>query len=307
VIFVGLGRKFLPLMRQLVLLLSLGCTHPAQPSPELSPTDLSPTDLSPPDLSPPPGGRARLFGGLSWSSTPAVVEGPWVVSAPGSVDKGVILTHEVLSVGDNSFSPLIALDIHDGAARTWDGHREGTAVVRVSGNELELTTDRDDPSYRWCHQISAKDGKAVVDGGRDPRVHRYPDFVSARAAVDEDVMAQDPIRLMARYGGKIGDTSTVAGVIATHLARPRSVDGRRVRVRGVIVELWTEGLALAPPGVVTPTIHCSLAGAADRFRLFQTVTASGIVSEGIDLALTFRGVNYRGDARGVTLDECQVR
>lgn len=281
------------MIRELLLILSVAaCTDQATPSM---------------DLSAPPSGSIRLFAELSGSATPAVVEGPWVVSAPGSVDHGVIHTHELLSVGDGVFSPVIALDIHDGAANTWDGYRDGTAIIRVSGNELELTTDRDDPSTRWCHQISAKDGHAVIDGGRDPRVHRYPDFESARAAVDEDVLAQDPVRLMARYGGKVGDTSTVAGLIATHLARPRSIDGRRASVRGVIVELWTEGLALAPPGVVTPTIHCSLTGAADRFQLFQTVTASGIVEDGIDLALTFRGVNYRGHERGVVLDGCQVR
>jgi hypothetical protein len=73
-----------------------------------------------------------------------------------------------------------------------------------------------------------EDDQLVEDGAR-----RAPDFATAKKQVDDAFAATDPGTIARAAGGKVGDTSTIAGLIATYGADPKTLIGQRVTTRAV--------------------------------------------------------------------------
>lgn len=132
-----------------------------------------------------------------------------------------------------------------------------------------------------------------VDGwrigeGPDPDVkngaifHRYASFEDARAAVDADARANDPLIIAQQAGGKIGDTSTVPGLVATYATSREPLDDKVVTVTGVVVVAGDRGIALAAVDHRDrPTIECELGdGAGEAPREGAIVQVKGTLEPG---------------------------
>ena len=105
-----------------------------------------------------------------------------------------------------------------------------------------------------------------VGAGIDPDVkngalfHRYKSFDDARAAVDGDARANDPLLIAQAAGGKVGDTTTVPGLVATFSGSSDrdALEDKVVKVTGVAVP--SEGVLrlAAADHRDRPTIDCEL-------------------------------------------------
>lgn len=94
----------------------------------------------------------------------------------------------------------------------------------------------------------AVDGDAIWDEQlRDHGATHVADFAAARAVVDADVKAHDPGAIAAAAGGKVGDTSTVAGLAATFAADPAKTTGQKVTLTGMYVNSQTVSSNGGPP------------------------------------------------------------
>jgi hypothetical protein len=103
---------------------------------------------------------------------------------------------------------------------------------------------------------------------------RHPDFATARATVDADARANDPLLIGLAAGGKVGETSTVAGLVATYGANAEKLERKMVRLGGVVAasdeQDFFDDNGVAIPGSQitiadpahrdTPTVSCSLRG-----------------------------------------------
>jgi hypothetical protein len=154
------------------------------------------------------------------------------------------------------------------------------------------------------------DGDTIGLEGNDPRVKQYPDAAAARAAVTEDLHANDPLWVMRALGGKVGDTRTIPGLIATYLARPNRVLGRRVTVTARYVQTWYGGgrtiiLGMADPG--TPQLSCSDDDETPPdAEPDDIVTVSGIVEPGDHLDVSWHGIPMRDAPEGPALSQCTI-
>ena len=140
------------------------------------------------------------------AAAPISLDGAWVIpDARWIVHGATYSTHALVDIGDGRvFHDLLAIDVHDGDARTWDGRREGHARLRIDSPD-KVDVEFDGSSWETELALSVRNHQDVIGDPREPRVHRYPDFAAARAVVDDDVLVQDPVKLMARLGGTVGD------------------------------------------------------------------------------------------------------
>jgi hypothetical protein len=117
------------------------------------------------------------------------------------------------------------------------------------------------------------------DGGRQPWFRRYPDQAAARAVIDADALDNDPLVIATAAGGKVGDTSTIAGLVATYAAG-EIADGT-VRTTAVVVFNGDgDWLQLADRGHLTePVIRCALAEPSTAAE-GSAVTVEGTVESG---------------------------
>ncbi len=171
----------------------------------------------------------------------------------------------------------------------------------------------DDETFSFQENISGDEGRFTVLSVSSHRIGavrsidelharglgRHPDFATARAIVDADAIANDPMLIGRAAGGVVGDTSTVPGLVATYGKDPDRLDGKRVRTAGVVIarEAWTAsggddatdafGVDLtiaAPDHRDKPTVACTLRGRApgtaigDRVRLRGRIRVRGTVA-----------------------------
>lgn len=123
---------------------------------------------------------------------------------------------------------------------------------------------------------------------RDPETknaaifHRYDSFDAARAAVDADARANDPLIIAKAAGGTVGDTSTVPGLVATYADDRDALDDKVVKVTGVVVVAGDSGVVLAAADHRDrPTIECGLGdGAPPAPREGAVVQVEGKVEPG---------------------------
>ncbi len=119
------------------------------------------------------------------------------------------------------------------------------------------------------HRVDADDPTAAA-------MHRYPDEAAARAVVDADARANDPLLIAQAAGGTIGNTSTVPGLVATYAHDRESIDEKVVRVTGVIVAHAVQDPDAADPAYEATTLEwITLAGAGHRDRPTIQCTAKG--------------------------------
>jgi hypothetical protein len=169
--------------------------------------------------------------------------------------------------------------------------------TETSGDRAECSFRKDDkgkPVFAYRDpSFPDKEETVPVDGWRIGRVdeldptdpnkdlfHRYRDFVAARAAVDADAHANDPLLIARDAGGTVGDTSTVAGLVATYAADHDKLDDKIVRVAGVVVaEPGYDLHVLATPDhLAKPTIECG--NALDTLSIGTPVLVEGKVRSG---------------------------
>ena len=148
---------------------------------------------------------------------------------------------------------------------------------------------------------------AVLDDDQPrPWFRRYADQAEARAVVDADARANDPLFIAQAAGGVVGDRTTVPGLVATFAADEKSLTGT-VRVSGVVVRrrFGDDDPAAEPPPEAPaedeparpservdwlrladgahrdkPTITCDLAAAIVRIPDGTPITVEGTVEPG---------------------------
>jgi hypothetical protein len=131
------------------------------------------------------------------------------------------------------------------------------------------------------------DGDVIwADQLRDERAKPVADYATARAAVDAHVKANDPGQQAQAAGGKVGDTSTVAGLIATFGADKTKVEGQKVTVTGRFMssnkitsgDKTTYNAMLAiDKDHLQPTLMCNTAAEVTGLMQWDEVTAEGTV------------------------------
>jgi hypothetical protein len=138
-----------------------------------------------------------------------------------------------------------------------------------------------------------------VDGWRiggtiDPEVkngalfRRYKSCDEARAAVDKDARENDPLLIAQAAGGKVGDTSTVPGLVATFADDRDKLEDKVVEVTGVVVVAGSNGIVIAGADHRDrPTVECELGG-DPGLREVAVVTVEGTVRGGGDDQWTLR-------------------
>ena len=140
---------------------------------------------------------------------------------------------------DGDCARVGAFDQRDGSTDT-KGDR-ATCGFRKDDKGKEVFYYRD-PSFPDKEETAPVDGWRIgAPDERDPNdpnkdaFHRYRDFVAARAAVDADARANDPLLIAKDAGGTVGDTSTVAGLVATYATDRDKLEKKVVQVAGVVV------------------------------------------------------------------------
>ncbi|HTJ40885.1 MAG TPA: hypothetical protein VL463_02280 [Kofleriaceae bacterium] len=150
-----------------------------------------------------------------------------------------------------------------------------------------------------------------VDGWRigesiDPDVkngalfHRYKSFDEARAVVDKDAHDNDPLLIAQAAGGKVGDTTTVPGLVATFANDRDKLEDQVVKVTGVVVVAGDHGVVIAAVDHRDrPTLQCDLGGEVELHE-GAVITVEGKVRANGDDTWTMRPFAVP------SLDECKV-
>lgn len=159
------------------------------------------------------------------------------------------------------------------------------ADPRWPDEKIELHADHD---VLWDDELDHAHAEPVID------------FATARALID----AQPMIPAL-RAGGRVGDTSTVAGLVATVGADRTATKGRTVEVEGVVLDTS----AATMNGQTTYLLYLHAPGAADLFHPgVECTTPSGNFGDvRPDQVVHVRGVVDHLDATGVvTLQPCAI-
>ena len=175
------------------------------------------------------------------------------------------------------------LDPHPRAARC--GFREDAGKTVFYTQDLINKDEKEEtvPVDGW--RIGRPDERDPSDPNR-AAFHRYDNFVAARAVVDNDARANDPALIAKDAGGTVGETSTVAGLVASYAADREKLDGKVVRVTGVVAQDGSyDRHVLAAPGHDKPTVTCD---ALDSLALGAPAIVEGKVEAGFDTTWTKR-------------------
>jgi len=131
------------------------------------------------------------------------------------------------------------------------------------------------------------DGTVIwTDQLRDEHAKSFPDYAAAKAAVDADAKAHDPGLQAQAAGGKVGDTSTVAGLIATFGADKAKLEGQKVTVTGHYLnssQMTANGkttysaILVIDKDHMQPSLSCNTAAEVTGLTQWDEVTAEGTV------------------------------
>jgi len=236
--------------------------------------------------------EGSMKGGTSFHTKQFVIKGGKLAAGEGAAGMRKGKTAVACSISDK----VTTLD-DKGACKTWTERfgkwesKDQKCAWSSDGGKDVLTIG----DGTWSHKLIA-DGDLLMDDqfsdqlakGKHARADSYD---AAKAAVTAKLKENDPGEQAKAAGGKVGDTGSVLGLIATFAADPKPLEGKTIEVTG---QYYSTGsvtsngkttvslILIADKESSKLTVTCDTTESdmkALSFTQYDKVTAKGVVKE----------------------------